>query len=72
MNNRHKKLTADEAKSLARFIKSHGSQKVAARVLGITEGTLNRTANGHTGPSPLLRDKLVEQKIIKEAEAVAA
>lgn len=60
------KLTVDEAKRLERFVDTNGGQAKASVLLNVAAETLSRTANRHTAPSQLFRDKLVEQGIVKE------
>lgn len=69
-----KLLTPAEAKALEDFVEKNGGQIEASRLLGnIAPATLSRTSNRHTAPSPLLRQKLVENGIIKgEKTAVKA
>lgn len=60
-----KKLTPAEAQRLEQFVEKNGGQFEAVKFFGCTIGTLSRTTNRRTGPSPMLRDKLVENGIIK-------
>lgn len=62
-----KKLTPAEAKSLEKFVDAQGGQVKASLMFGVAPATLSRTANRHTAPSPLLRDKLLENGIIQNA-----
>lgn len=59
------KLTKAEAQRLKDFIASKDGQINAGALLGARPETLSRTLNRRTAPSPLLRGKLVEHKIIK-------
>ena len=60
------KLTPAEAKRLVRFVRKNGGQTKAGGLVGVTSYTISRTANRHTSPSPLFRDKLVEVGVIKQ------
>lgn len=61
----HKKLTKDEAQRLKDYMEKHSGQVAVSVDFKVTPGTLSRTANRRTAPSPMLRDKLVEHGIIK-------
>lgn len=65
MKKRAEKLTPAEAKRLEQFVDRSGGQVKASVIFGCTPTTLSRSANRRTGPSPLLRDKLVEKGIVK-------
>lgn len=67
MKKRSKKLTPAEAQRLEQFVDKNGGQLEARKLFGCTPATLSRTANRHTAPSPLLRDKFVEHGIVTEA-----
>lgn len=57
----YEKLTDAEAKRLEQA----GKQQDLAHEFGVAASTLSRALNRHNGPSPLLRDKLIEKGIIK-------
>lgn len=62
-----KKLDPPEAKRLEKFVTEAGGQVKASILFGISPTTLSRTANRHTAPSPMLRDKLIDVGIIARA-----
>lgn len=59
------KLTPAESRRLEQFVDKVGGQNKASLILHVSTGTLSRSANRRTAPSNMLRDKLVEQGIVK-------
>lgn len=59
------KLTPAEAERFEQFVHKNGGQIKASAFFGIAPATISRNINRHTGPSPLLRNKLVENGIVK-------
>ena len=49
--------------SLTEFVDYHGTQKAAAGIIGIHEGTLNRWLNGHESPRGMTLDRLKQLRI---------
>ena len=58
-------LTDAEANRLRAWIDKNGGQAKASAIIGASIGTLSRTINGHTAPTPLFRQRLVELGVIK-------
>lgn len=65
------KLTPAEAKRLEQYVDENGGQVKASIILGVAPWTLSRTANRHTGPSPMLVGKLVEIGVVKAEKTTA-
>ncbi|MES2155433.1 MAG: hypothetical protein V4510_09895 [bacterium] len=59
-----RKLTPAEAKRFELFIDKTGGEVKVAGILGVSPGTVSRSLNRRTGPSPLLVEKLVEHGIV--------
>ena len=59
-----KKLYAKLTDAEADRLEKAGKQQDLANKFGVAVSTLSRVMNRKHGPSPLLRDKLVEHKII--------
>lgn len=59
------KLTDAEVKRLWKYIDTNGGQKKAGDKLGVSVGTLSRSVNKRTAPTPLLRNALVGVGVIK-------
>ena len=65
-----KLLTKAEAERLRKFIATHDGEVKAGALIGVRHETLSRTVNRRTAPSPMLRDKLIEHKIIQSPQEV--